>query len=252
MRHVFVFCLLTLIGCAPAAQVSEQTDVASETPLQDVEAVEDFLDPVVADADHYFLEFENDYVRVLRERLAAGDGGAMHSHRDRVSVYLNDSKVTITPRGGDPIEATLIAGSTAWGDATTHQGVAGGDIENLSIEFRELTGADVPLPEPDAVAVDPEHHIVDFENERVRVVRMIYPAGSKTPLHAHRFGFGVFLSDAHGQNLPEEGEPVPIDAQARSTFWTTGQPAHVTENLADDDLVVLLVEMKKQVSDTSE
>ena len=55
--------------------------------------------------------------------------------------------------------------------------------------------------------VDPEHHIVDFENDRVRVVRMIYPPGSKTPLHAHRIGFGVFLSDAHVQNTRRRGTP---------------------------------------------
>ena len=96
------------------------------------------------------------------------------------------------------------------------------------------------------VAVDPDHHIVDFENERVRVVRMTYPPGSKTPLHAHRQGFGVFLSDAHGRNISETGDPIPIDFKAGSTFWTTGLPVHVTENLGDADLVVLLVEMKLQ------
>ncbi len=183
---------------------------------------------------------------MLRERLPGGVEGAIHSHRDRVSVYLNQADVTIVPREGDPVDATLMAGSTSWGDATTHKGIAQDDLENLSIELEDLGGAAIPLPEPDAVAVDPDHHIVDFENERVRVVRMTYPPGSKTPLHAHRQGFGVFLSDAHGRNIPETGDPIPIDATAGSTFWTTGLPVHVTENLSDADLVVLLVEMKQQ------
>jgi len=162
--------------------------------------------------------------------------------------------VTLTPRGGNPVKGTLVAGSTSWSDATTHQGLTHGNIENLSIELRELTGEEIPLPVPDGVEVDPEHHIVDFENDRVRVVRMIYPPGSKTPLHAHRIGFGVFLSDAHGRNIPAEGQgdPVKIEAEARSTFWTTGQPAHVTENLGDEDLVVVLVEMKKKPAPASE
>lgn len=162
--------------------------------------------------------------------------------------------MTLTPRGGNPVKGTLVAGSTSWSDATTHQGLTHGNIENLSIELRELTGEEIPLPVPDGVEVDPEHHIVDFENDRVRVVRMIYPPGSKTPLHAHRIGFGVFLSDAHGRNIPAEGQgdPVKIEAEARSTFWTTGQPAHVTENLGDEDLVVVLVEMKKKPAPASE
>ena len=236
MRYLVGLILVGLVSCQPSVEVADTPDMT------------EFLDPVKADGEHYALEFENDYVRVLRENLAAGDGGAMHSHRDRVSVYLNDSEVTIKPRGGDPVDVTLAAGTTSWGEATTHQGFARGNIENLSIELWDLTGEEIPLPEPDAVEVDPEHHIVDFENDRVRVVRMIYPPGSKTPLHAHRIGFGIFLSDAHGQNIPAEGEGdvVKIERKARETFWTTGQPAHVTENLGDEDLVVVLVEIKKQ------
>jgi len=71
--------LLGLVGCQPSADESGPPDRA------------EFLDPVMVDGEHYVLEFENDYVRVLREKLAAGETGAMHSHRDRVSVYLNDA-----------------------------------------------------------------------------------------------------------------------------------------------------------------
>jgi hypothetical protein len=233
MRCLLTVALVGLVGCGAAQEVQEEP------------AAPDFLDPLDADGEHYLLEFENDQVRVLREKLAGGEGGAMHSHHDRVQVYLNDAEVTIIPRGGEPIAVNLVAGSTSWTDATTHQGLPKDTIENLSIELKELAGDEVPPPEPDAVLVDPEHHVVDFENERVRVVRMTYPPGFETPLHVHRAGFGVFLSDAHGRNVPGEGEPVTIDATARSTFWTTGQPAHVTENLGEADLVVVLVEMKK-------
>ena len=240
MRPALLAALLGVVACGPAAKVDEEIEAPA------------FIDPLVADSAHYLLEFENDHVRVLRERLAGGEGGAMHSHRDRVQVYLNDADVTIVPRGGEPVRVTLVAGSTSWTGETTHQGLPIDPIENLSIELRDLTGEDVPLPEPDAVLVDPEHHVVDFENERVRVVRMTYAPGMKTPLHAHRIGFGVFLSDAHGRNIPQEGEPVDIQATARSTFWTTGQPAHVTENLGEEDLAVVLVEMKKHPAASAE
>lgn len=226
---------LVVVGCQPAGE-PQDAEVTTE-PV--------FLDPVEVDGDHYSLEFDNDYVRVLREKLPAGVAGARHSHRDRISVYLNDAQVTIYPDAGEPIPATLVAGSTSWGEPTTHRGTAVDAIENLSIELLELGGEVVPLPEPDAIAVDPGHHVVDFENERVRVVRMTYPPGSKTPHHAHRIGFGVFLTDAHGQNIAADGSTVAIEGRARETFWTTGQPAHVTENLGDEDLVVVLVEMKR-------
>lgn len=246
LRKYAGFVALAVVLALFACQSPERAPEPAEP-----EATE-FLDPVMADGEHYLLDFENDYVRVLREKIPGGAGGAMHSHRDRVSIYLNDAKVILTPRGGEPQEVALAAGSVSWGEATTHQGHPVDTIENLSIELNELGGAEIPAPEPDAVVVDPEHHVVDFENDRVRVVRMTYPPGFKTPLHGHRLGFGVFLTDAIGQNIPEEGEPVRIEGAARESFWTTGQPVHVTENLGDEDLVVLLVEMKKAPTEGSQ
>lgn len=207
----------------------------------------EFLDPVAQDPEHYALELENPYVRVVRENVPAGTNAPMHSHRERVSVFLKDSKVTLVPREGDPVLTQPVAGTTRWDEPATHRAVVEEDVENLSIELKDLSGSPVDLPDLDALAVDPEHHVVDFENDRVRVVRMTYPPGTKTPLHRHLSGFGVFLTDAHGRNVTEEGDVVPIDAKAGSTFWTEGgSPPHVTENLSEDELVVLIVEMKRR------
>lgn len=49
------------------------------------------LDPVVVDARHYKVEFENDQVRILRIHYDAHDKGQQHEHiLNRVVVYLND------------------------------------------------------------------------------------------------------------------------------------------------------------------
>jgi hypothetical protein len=49
------------------------------------------LDPVKVDPQHYKLEFENEYVRVLRVTFGPGDKGAQHEHiLNRVVFYLND------------------------------------------------------------------------------------------------------------------------------------------------------------------
>ena len=49
------------------------------------------LDPVVVDARHYKVEFENDRVRVLRVHYDARETGALHQHLlNRVVVYMND------------------------------------------------------------------------------------------------------------------------------------------------------------------
>jgi hypothetical protein len=49
------------------------------------------LDPVKVDPQHYRVEFENEFVRVLRVTFGPGETGARHEHiLNRVVFYLND------------------------------------------------------------------------------------------------------------------------------------------------------------------
>ena len=49
------------------------------------------LDPVAVDPQHYTVEFENEFVRVLRVRFGPRETGANHQHiLNRVVFYMND------------------------------------------------------------------------------------------------------------------------------------------------------------------
>jgi hypothetical protein len=49
------------------------------------------LDPVAVDPQHYKVDFENEFVRVLRVTFGPGEKGARHEHiLNRVVFYLND------------------------------------------------------------------------------------------------------------------------------------------------------------------
>lgn len=49
------------------------------------------LDPVAVDPTHYKVEFENEFVRVLRVHFGPGEKGATHEHiLNRVVFYVND------------------------------------------------------------------------------------------------------------------------------------------------------------------
>jgi uncharacterized RmlC-like cupin family protein len=49
------------------------------------------LDPVAVDPQHYKVDFENEFVRVLRVRFGPGEKGATHQHiLNRVVFYVND------------------------------------------------------------------------------------------------------------------------------------------------------------------
>jgi hypothetical protein len=49
------------------------------------------LDPTIVDPTHYKVEFENEFVRVLRVHFAPGEKSASHEHLlNRVVFYMND------------------------------------------------------------------------------------------------------------------------------------------------------------------
>lgn len=227
-RLVFLCCLAALAACKP-----EATD-------------DTYLDPVTADPEHYRLELQNDYVRVLRENLPAGTQGKMHSHRPRVSVYLKDTEVLLTPRDGAPVEVAEKAGTAAWGDPVTHAGFAKSDVENISIELENVTGDAIPLPSDDATLVDPEHHVVEFENDQVRIVRMTYPAGSTSPSHEHLPGVSVLLAGSRLRNTDSSGDSREMEEAPGAVLWSDGTPAHTTENPEDQAVVMIRAEMKRK------
>jgi len=72
---------------------------------------------------HYKVEFENDQVRVLHIIVGPRESTPMHSHPASVLVWITDSHVRFTYRGGKTAETRGKAGQAAWSDPVTHEGV---------------------------------------------------------------------------------------------------------------------------------
>jgi quercetin dioxygenase-like cupin family protein len=73
------------------------------------------------------------------------------------------------------------------------------------------------MPQPtadDPVKVDPKHYKVEFENDRVRVVRIKYGPGEKSVMHSHPESVAVFLTDARAKFTYPDGKTEDIDAKA--------------------------------------
>jgi hypothetical protein len=230
------------LACFPAVAVLLMSTLSCRPkPVDDT-----YLDPVTEDAEHYSVALENDSVRVLKETMPAGVQGKMHSHRSRVSVYLRDTEVLLTPRDGAPVEVTEKAGTAAWGDPVTHAGFAKSDVDNVSIELKDLAGEAIPLPADDATVVDPAHHVVELENEQVRIVRMTYPGGSLSPSHEHLPGVSVLLTSSRLRNTDANGDSTDMEEGPGAIVWSDGTPAHTTENPTNEDVVMIRVELKRK------
>ncbi|MDB5295489.1 MAG: secreted protein, partial [Phycisphaerales bacterium] len=103
-------------------------------------------DVVTADPKHATLVFENDRVRIVRLRLPAHEMTPMHSHPDRVVVYLTDVKVRISLPDGSEGDADVKGGTAYWSTATVHAGENTSDqpweIVEVELKSRASSPAD--------------------------------------------------------------------------------------------------------------
>jgi quercetin dioxygenase-like cupin family protein len=95
----------------------------------------------------------------------------------------------------------------------------------------------------DPVKADPKHYKVEFENDRVRVLRVTYGPHEKSVMHGHPDTVAVFLTSNRGRfSLP--------GGKTEERSWTAGQamaiPAeeHLPENVTDKPLELVLIELK--------
>lgn len=71
----------------------------------------------------------------------------------------------------------------------------------------------------DAVAVDPDHHHVILENERVRVFEVLADAGARSPMHTHPPFVLVSLGKARLRMTMADGKTTIFDLHPGQVLW---------------------------------
>ncbi|MFN2517113.1 MAG: cupin domain-containing protein [Pyrinomonadaceae bacterium] len=101
----------------------------------------------------------------------------------------------------------------------------------------------VPVLAQDAVKVDPNHYKVEFENSRVRVLRIKYGPREKSIMHSHPDAIAIFQKDGRTKFTYPGGKTEEREMKAGQTAWTPAA-RHLPENLTDQDMELILVELK--------
>lgn len=96
----------------------------------------------------------------------------------------------------------------------------------------------------DPVKVDAKHYKVEFENDRVRVLRITYAPGEKSVMHHHPDGVAVNLTDDKIRMATPDGKSQEQTSKAGSAIWAPGGD-HLPQNVGDKPFEVILVELKK-------
>jgi quercetin dioxygenase-like cupin family protein len=93
------------------------------------------------------------------------------------------------------------------------------------------------------VKVDPKHYKVEFENERVRVVRITYDPREKSVMHGHPESVAVFLTDAKAKFTFPDGRTEDISAKAGEVLHMDAC-THLSESTSKNRFELNQIELK--------
>jgi hypothetical protein len=100
------------------------------------------LDPLVVDPQHYRLEFENQYVKVIRCHIGPHEKAALHHHPvGSVILFVTDQNLRQGLPDGVTRELHHKAGEVQWTEPATHMG------ENYTDKPYEYVRVDIKAAE---------------------------------------------------------------------------------------------------------
>ena len=201
-------------------------------------------DPVQASPGDVKVEVENNLVRVLRVKRAAHTKAPVHEHPAAVVIAMTDVRVKNHLADGSVQDVTRKKGQAVFNPPRRHaeENISEQPLEVIVIELKSGPGERLALP-LDAVKVDPKHNIVEIENERVRVIRIVREPHAKMPMHEHGRYVSVALTDVGSRTTFPDGTTRENRRKAGEVGWRD-PVKHAIENLGDQRMEEIQVEIK--------
>lgn len=106
-----------------------------------------------------------------------------------------------------------------------------------------MATARTPHPPVDPVKADARHYTVEFENDKVRVLRIKYAAKEKSVMHGHPESIAVFLNDSKAKFTYPDGRSENIEAKAGQVMHMNAFE-HDPENLGGP-FELIQIELKR-------
>jgi hypothetical protein len=95
----------------------------------------------------------------------------------------------------------------------------------------------------DPLAIDPKHYHLDFENERVRAIRLTLKADEGVPMHDDVDALAVCIQDCHLRFTRADGRTQDVHMESGETRWLYGD-THSAKNLNTNPMEMVFIEVK--------
>lgn len=247
-RFLLVALLLASpLACSRGGQVD--TDVEREAILAADRAWSETAD----DADAFAAAFTEDGVLIPPGDVSAWGSEAIRTAHSELldsggSVEWSASSASVSECGdlgysiGD-FEVSTGAGGATLGEYVTIWRKQPDGEWKVEVDVASSSGpGEGAMVELDPVELDPDHYSVEFENERVRVLRISYPPGEHSIMHQHPDAVAVFLTDGRTKFTLPDGEREQANEKGQA-IWTDAEE-HLPENVGDSTFELILVELK--------
>jgi len=179
-------------------------------------------------------------------KLGPHERAPLREHPASVIVYATNARQKVTGADGKTREIAQSAGGAIYFNAgrESEENLSEKPSEQIVIDLKpdspKLKPAAITL---DPVKLDPEHHIVLLENDRVRVLRTILEPHVKAPMHEHPHYVVVYITELHTNMLMADGRNVDNVRRPGEIAWRDALK-HATENVGDRTAVEIQVELK--------
>jgi hypothetical protein len=152
---------------------------------------------------------------------------------NRLLVYLDDGVMT-RQEGTDTQTIVFRRGDVRWRPASgayVAENTSDHPIRILEVDLKGQPAGQAPVSQLDPAVVDARHYKVEFENDRVRVLRVHYDARETGALHQHLLNrVVVYMNDQPGAKADE--------------VRMSGPATHTEQNASDQPADRIAVELK--------
>ncbi len=97
---------------------------------------------------------------------------------------------------------------------------------------------------PDPIKVDPKHYKLEFENDRIRILRVSYGPHERSVMHGHPPCVVVMLNDLDFRMKLPYGRMRDMLGKAGQVLPVEEAQEHLPENLSNKSFEAVLIELK--------
>lgn len=192
------------------------------------------------------IVFENQFVKVVEDRIAPGAVEASHAQGRGVMVCVTASKTVVTTVDGKTTKRQHAAGTAYWVEAVTGSVRNTGKAESRTFRI-EVKGSEVPpaTGEPlDPLDLSPVTQKLIFENQYVRVIDDHIAVGFTEPMHRHPHGVVVYLSEPYlSEQILPDGRTTKNSRKFAEASWA--EPIkHSVKNISTVASHAVRIELK--------